>query len=122
MTGTLTHQASVTLLMESRGFAKGGRTAAFAKTWSKLFQAGESFVDVSCTPEAGGAKFEGQVLFTQGEEAAETSLYLLRGSARQPLKLKPDGTFSISVSEPGLHTLELTLSGQQYLIDDLALI
>ena len=108
----------VKLLMESRGFASSTRSA-FSKTWSKLFQVGPYFVDLSCTAAGDSAKFAGQILFEDAPCAVQLSL--LKDGKRLNPQLDETGSFSVAISKPGIHTLELNVGTRQFLIDDLAL-
>lgn len=104
--------------MESRGFAPSTRSA-FSKTWSKLFQVGPCFVDLSCTAAGDSAKFAGQILFKAAPCAVQLSL--LKGEERLSPVLDETGSFTMAILEPGIHTLELSVGTRQFLIEDLAL-
>ena len=111
-------QPDVKLLMESRGFSAGTRST-FSKTWSKLFQVGPYFVDVSCTPEGNQARFEGQVM--REHQVLSEGRINLKGAKTLNTQLDDHGYFGVFIEEPGIHALELILGTDHFSINNLTL-
>ena len=114
---TMTHTA--VLVMESRGLAPAVRSMDFSGTWSKLYRAGDVYLDMTLKPAAKAASLQGQLL-TEGERALRGEIKLIKdGTVLASTMLGADADFGMNVAQPGLYGLELELSGETVAISDI---
>lgn len=97
------------LVMESRGIAPSVRSAAFTGVWSKLYQAGNLYLDVTLKPGAKTASLQGQLL-SEGDLSVSGKVNLFRDSnILSSVPLGHEVGFGLTIDEPGDYRLELDL-------------
>lgn len=108
-----------TLIMESNGFAPSVRSATFTQRWSRLYQAGPYFLDMTLKPEGKGALLQGQVLHQDGAALPADALMVLgsNGEAR----LGATGDFQFFIDEVSELSLEARLNETAFVVEGLAI-
>ena len=105
--------------MESRGLAPAVRSVDFSGTWSKLYKAGDVYLDMTLKPAAKVASLQGQLL-TEGTRALQGEIKLLKdGAVLASTMLGADADFGLNVAQPGVYALELELGGKTLAISDI---
>ena len=104
------HYAS--LVIESRGFADDVRSSQSQLEWSKLFSAGEYYIDLSLRSEGDGFALKGQVLAVDSSRALPKgrAALTLASKAKVSEALNASGAFSLELDEADFSDLEITLS------------
>jgi hypothetical protein len=99
------------LVMETLNSSVGLRTQAFTGGWSRLYQAGDYYLDLSFKPDAKTAVLTGRLLPSTPQERLEGRVEL------RPIT-GGDG-IEAPLEESGEFRLECALSGRQALMVDL---
>ncbi len=96
------------LLMESHGLAPNVRSTSFSsvKVWSKLYQAGPFFVDLTLGPGDGNLSLRGEVLTTNDTPPpAEAEVKLFNEQGECAVTKLGDGGFMLPLETTGLYRL-----------------
>ena len=101
------------LIMETRNSNAGLRTQAFSGGWSRLYQAGDYYLDLSFKPESKTAVLLGRLLPSTPQERLEGRVELLPVSGADGLEapLHPSGEFRFECNTSGEHALMVDLQG-----------
>ena len=118
------------MLMESHGLAPNVRSTSFSsvKVWSKLYQAGPYFLDLTLGPSEQALRLRGEVMASgdsllptdgavtvlDGSDTVVASTALAAGSGLD------DRSFSVDLGGTGDYRLELLCGGRRISITDLA--
>jgi hypothetical protein len=99
------------LLMESHGLAPNVRSTSFASinVWSKLYQAGPYFLDLSLEPGEHNLDLRGEILSSDDPPLpteAEITLYDEHG--QRAVAQLGDAGFSLPLDQAGLYRLEVS--------------
>lgn len=116
---TVTLEAS--LLMESNGLAPAVRGATFYQSWSKLFQAGSYYLDLSFLPAGNSGTLQGQVLGGELLGSGEVTLYRGDDSVAAHAQLSADGDFCLRVAETRPYRLAVMVGAVALSVGELAL-
>lgn len=112
------------LVMESRGYAPAVRSISFGGNWSKLYQAGERYLDMNLKAGERSALLQGQLLGEglEGPLSGRVTLAPLEPTgATLEVAVERDGSFRLEPDTVGHYRLELALSDGAIVIDDLEL-
>ena len=113
----------LTLVMESRGIAPQVRSLANSCYWSKLYRAGQYFLDLSCKSNDASHVIRGHLFAESGYEVVKGKINLNQlNDAPIQANLSNFGEFKLDVLESGCYELEVSLEGQslkipQFVID-----
>jgi hypothetical protein len=104
------------LIMDSRNLPSAAvRCQNFHGTWSKLYKAGDMYLDLSLKAEGRGAMLVGQVLVeVQKPVALNVTLHSPSRSNTSPVN--EYGNFRVSIQEKGDHVLEVDLGEETFLV------
>jgi len=89
----------------------GVRSANFASSWSRLYQADNYYLDLFCKPDGSKASLLGQVLTSKGDTLPNSAQAVLFSSddVLQTYPITADGTFRFTLEEAGPFRLEVNL-------------
>lgn len=101
------------LVMETHNSNSGLRRQAFAGGWSRLYQAGDYYLDLSFKPETQNAVLLGRLLPSTPQERLEGRVELrpLAGGDGIETPLEASGEFRFECSTSGEHALMVDLQG-----------
>jgi hypothetical protein len=104
---------SAVLVMETRDSNRGLRTQAFAGGWSRLYQAGDYYLDLSFKPEVKNAVLIGRLLPSTPQERLEGRVKLrpMTGGEGLEAPLEPSGVFRFECNVSGDQALMVDLQG-----------
>lgn len=108
------------LVMESNGFAASVRHTTFTKRWSRLYQAGLYFIDVTLQPDGTGSLLQGQVLHQDGAPLPDDAAVALDGEpGGTRIPIGSDGDFAFRFDTASARTLQAELNGETFLLREL---
>lgn len=114
-----TKEHEATLLMESHGLAPSVRSTSFASTevWSKLYQAGAHFVDLSLRPGDRGLALRGEILTQSDAPLASGGTAILRDRQGATIGTTEFGGagengFLFPIGQSGSYRLEIALDDE----------
>jgi hypothetical protein len=101
------------LVMETRDSNVGLRTQAFAGGWSRLYQAGDYYLDLSFKAEPKNAVLIGRLLPSTPQERLEGRVELrpVTGGEGLETPLEASGEFRFECNASGEHALMVDLQG-----------
>ena len=109
-----------TLILESRGLAPQVRSAAFSDIWSRLYQAEEYVLDLSCQAEGKLSRLQGQVMMDASNSSPVGQVTLLNAQGEvSSARLDSFGQFQLNVSEPGDFRLRVETPNRTFAVSDL---
>lgn len=107
------------LIMDSRTtLASAVRHQNIPGAWSKLYKAGDMYLDLSLKVEGRGAMLVGQVI-AEAHKPVAMSVVLQGPSRRSTSIVNEYGTFRLSVQEKGDHVLEFDLGEETFIVPGL---
>jgi hypothetical protein len=110
------------LVMDSRNVNLAVRHQAQASMgWSRLYQAGPYYLDVSLKPGEKEARLVGQVVSQDPSKLAEGMVHLTQPSGLTTQALEPSGRFSFSITpdHTAQYSIEVELGGEKIYIERL---
>lgn len=109
-----------TLVLESRGLAPQVRSAAFSDIWSRLYQAEDYVLDLSCQAEGKLSRLQGQVMVDASPDTPIGQVTLLNNSGEiSSARLDSFGQFQLNVSEPGDFRLRVETPNRTFAVSNL---
>ncbi len=107
------------LIMDSRNTPTGAvRHQPFHSAWSKLYKAGDMYLDLSLKADGKGTVLVGQVI-AEAHQPVALSVVLQGPSRRDTSAVNEYGTFRLSVQEKGDHVLEFDLGEESFVVPGL---
>ncbi len=104
------------LIMDSRTTpASAVRYQSFRGTWSKLYKAGDMYLDLSLKAEGRGAVLVGQVI-AEAYQPMVLNVALYGPSQRETGAVSEYGIFRLNIHEKGEHVLEFDLGKETFLV------
>lgn len=104
------------LIMDSRTTpASAVRHQNFHGVWSKLYKAGDMYLDLSLKAEGSGATLVGQVI-AEAHKPIALSVVLHGPGGSNLSPVNEYGNFRLNVQEKGDHVLEFDLGGETFLV------
>ncbi|GIW25221.1 hypothetical protein [Meiothermus sp.] len=104
------------LIMDSRHTpTRAVRHQAFRSSWSKLYKAGNLYLDLSLKAEGKETVLVGQVI-AEAQQPMVLNVVLKGPSQRNASTVNEYGNFRLSVEEQGEHVLEFDLGEETYLV------
>lgn len=100
------------LLMESHGLAPNVRSTSFAsvKVWSKLYQTGPYFLDLTLVPGDGDLNLRGEILSSESSLPEDAQVTLFDRNGVSATTVLGDGSFVLPLDQPGRYRLEVSFS------------
>jgi len=108
------------LIMDSRSTPHlAVRKQNFSGFWSKLYKAGELYLDLTFRSEGANAVLMGQVITNQELLSPRVVLHSPGKTSIATTKLTESGRFRFEVKEPGDHLLELGVGEETFMVQGL---
>lgn len=109
------------LVMESRG-ASGVRTTSAQTHWSRLYQLGGYYLDMTFKVCGKRGTLQGQLLSSDPVEQSGTTLSLVcEGKEQERYDVDAEGAFSLDLPQPGQYRLSVATPTDLFSITDLVL-
>lgn len=110
------------LIMDSRNIPSAAvRHQNFQGVWSKLYKAGDLYLDLSLKVDGKGTVLVGQVI-AEAHQSAALRVVLQGPSRRDTSAVNEYGTFRLRVQEKGEHALEFDLGEETFLVQGLEIL
>ena len=109
-----------TLVLESRGFAPQLRSAPFSAGWSRLYQAENYVLDLSCKVQDKHSSLQGHIMLDSNPEIPVGSVTLLHADEELACAtLDAFGQFQINIDRSGHFHLRVDVTSQSFSVSNL---
>ena len=109
-----------TLVLESRGLAPQLRSTAFSAMWSRLYQADDYVLDISCRAQGRHSSLQGHVMRDSGLDLSSGQVTLIhRQEELSSATLDAFGQFQMDINVPGRFELRVDMADRSFDVSDL---
>jgi hypothetical protein len=119
--GSVLARFEAVLVMDSRDTTSNVRSQAFAAGWSRLYQAGAYYLDLSLKQDGDHTVLMGHVLPPVGEHQVKGAVRIAQDEGEQASSIGPAGDFRLEVKLGELQGLEVELETVRLTITDLGI-
>lgn len=119
--GSVLARFEAVLVMDSRDTTSSVRSQAFTAGWSRLYQAGAYYLDLSLKQDGDQTVLMGHVLPPVGEHQVKGQVRVAQLEGEQGSSIGPAGDFRLEVKLEALQGLEVELETVRLTISDLGL-
>ncbi len=119
--GSVLARFEAVLVMDSRDTTSSVRSQAFAGGWSRLYQAGAYYLDLSLKQDGDHTVLMGHVLPPVGEHQVKGQVRISEQGGEKDSNIGPAGDFRLEVKMGELQALEVELETVCLTISDLGI-
>jgi hypothetical protein len=119
--GSVLARFEAVLVMDSRDTTSSVRSQAFAGGWSRLYQAGAYYLDLSLKQDGDHTVLMGHVLPPVGEHQVKGQVRISEQGGEKDSNIGPAGDFRLEVKMGELQSLEVELETVRLTISDLGI-
>jgi hypothetical protein len=119
--GSVLARFEAVLVMDSRDTTSSVRSQAFAGGWSRLYQAGAYYLDLSLKQDGDHTVLMGHVLPPVGEHQVKGQVRISEQGGEKDSNIGPAGDFRLEVKMGELQSLEVELETVRLSISDLGI-
>ena len=119
--GSVLARFEAVLVMDSRDAAPSVRSQAFAAGWSRLYQAGAYYLDLSLKQDGDHTVLMGHVLPPVGEHQVKGLVRVTQAHGNMDSNIGPAGDFRLRVDMGVMQGLEVELETVRLTIKDLGI-
>jgi hypothetical protein len=119
--GSVLARFEAVLVMDSRDTTSSVRSQAFAGGWSRLYQAGAYYLDLSLKQDGDHTVLMGHVLPPVGEHQVKGLVRIAEVGGQKDSSIGPAGDFRLEVQIGELQSLEVELETVRLSISDLGI-
>ncbi len=119
--GSVLARFEAVLVMDSRDTSSSVRSQAFAGGWSRLYQAGAYYLDLSLKQDGDHTVLMGHVLPPVGEHQVKGLVRIAEVEGQKDSSIGPAGDFRLEVKMGEFQALEVELETVRLTISDLGI-